>query len=133
MKQILYILPIILLMTSCATLMNQQHKNITIYTTEPSRIIYNQDTIRTSDNKAYLSVVRKKETLSIVVNTDSCTKSFDVQPRTRLTMYHSNYRPTLCPSCGHRLGDVAWTECNGYTVLLFHSCSQRISKRIYGG
>jgi hypothetical protein len=30
--------------------MNQSHKNVTIYTTEPSKIILNRDTINTIDN-----------------------------------------------------------------------------------
>jgi len=76
-------------MTSCATIMNQPYKKITIYTTEPSKIIYNQNTITTSDNKADLSVLRKKETLRIIATTDSLTKSIEVEPRNSF-MYWSN-------------------------------------------
>jgi len=50
MRQTLYILTVSILLTSCATIMNQSHKNVTIYTTEPSKIILNRDTINTIDN-----------------------------------------------------------------------------------
>jgi len=89
MKQILYILTVLSLMTSCATIMNQPYKNITVYTTQPSEIILNSDTIKTTKNKAKLKVERKKETLIIVANTDSLTKTFNVKPRNSF-MYWSN-------------------------------------------
>ena len=76
-------------MTSCATILNQPHKNITVYTTEPSKIIYNKDTIRTIDNKANLSVERKKEKLTLVASTDSLTKTFEIEPRNSF-MYWGN-------------------------------------------
>lgn len=76
-------------MTSCATIMNQSHKNITVHTTERSEIIYKKDTIETFDNKANLTVERKKESLEIVASTDSLTKSIEIKPRNSF-MYWSN-------------------------------------------
>lgn len=69
------------LITSCATFINQPYKYITVYTTQPTEIILKKDTIETTDNKATLLVERKKETLDIVANTDSLTKTFKVEPR----------------------------------------------------
>ena len=76
-------------MTSCATIINQPHKNITVYTTQPSEIILGKDIIKTTENKANLKVERKKETLVIVANTDSLTKTFNVEPKNSF-MYWSN-------------------------------------------
>jgi len=69
--------------------MNQTHKNITVYTTEPSEIIFQKDTIKTLYNKANLNVERKNEKLQIVANNDSITKTFEIEPRNSF-MYWSN-------------------------------------------
>ena len=78
-----------LFMSSCASLVNQPHKYITIHTTEPSIIIHKEDTINTIDNKAHLKVERKREPLSIVATTDSLTKSIRIRHRSSV-MYWSN-------------------------------------------
>ena len=69
--------------------MNQSHKSITIYTTEPSKIILNRDTMNTIDNKVNLKVERKKEPIKITASTDSLTKEFEVEPKNSF-MYWSN-------------------------------------------
>ena len=69
--------------------MNQPYKNMTVYTTEPSKIIYSQDTIKTTDNKANLRVERKKEAIRIVSTTDSLTKTLYVESKNSF-MYWSN-------------------------------------------
>ena len=89
MKQVFYTLTISILLTSCATIVNQQHKYVTVHTTEPSSIILGQDTINTIDNKAHLRVQRKDELLSIVATTDSLTKSVSIEPKKSI-MYWSN-------------------------------------------
>jgi len=81
MRQTLYILTLSILTTSCATLLNQPYKNVTILTTEPSTIIHNQDTVNTIDNKAHLRVDRKNEPLSIIATTDDLAKSIELKPR----------------------------------------------------
>ncbi|MDR2908103.1 MAG: hypothetical protein LBU91_08970 [Bacteroidales bacterium] len=81
MKQAFSILIISILMTSCATLFNRPYKNVTIHTTEPSKLIVEQDTIQTVDNKAHLRVKRQEKLLPIVAVTDSLTKSILVEPR----------------------------------------------------
>ena len=89
MKQILYILIVPILMSSCATIVNQPYKYVTVHTTEPSTIIYRRDTINTIDNKVHLKVERKKETLSIVAATDSLTKTIRIESRNSF-MYWAN-------------------------------------------
>lgn len=78
-----------ILLTSCATIMNQSHESITIYTTEPSKIILNYDTIKTIDNKANLKVERKKEPIKITASTDSITKKIEVKSKNSFA-YWSN-------------------------------------------
>jgi len=68
-------------MTSCATVFNQPYKNVTIYTTKPSKVVYKRDTVDTKNNKAHLLVLRDKENLSIVAITDSITKTIDVKSK----------------------------------------------------
>jgi len=88
-KQVLCLLVVSIFMTSCATIMNQPHKNVEVHTTEPSRIVYRHDTIKTVNNKANLWLERKKETPSIVTMTDSIAKSIEIKPRNSF-MYWAN-------------------------------------------
>ena len=76
-------------MTSCATIMNQSHKKITIYTTESSKIIINHDTIKTLENKVTLKVERKNEVINITATADSLTKDIEVEPKNSF-LYWSN-------------------------------------------
>lgn len=78
-RTILFIIP--LLFVSCATVINQPNKRITVYTTKPSKIVYNRDTINTTKNKAKLRVRRQKKVLKIVAITDSLTKTIEIKPR----------------------------------------------------
>lgn len=89
MRQTLFVLTVIILMTSCATIMNQMQRNLTIYTTVPGKIIYNRDTVKTINNKANFRVERKKEPISFTVITDSLTKTFQVASQNSF-MYWSN-------------------------------------------
>jgi hypothetical protein len=79
MRQTLYVLIVFILMTSCATMFNQPHENLTIYTTVPSKVIYNGDTIKTIDNKAKFRAERSKNPISLIATTDSLTKTFQVK------------------------------------------------------
>ena len=82
----------VMLITSCATIFNLPHKNVTIYTTEPSTIIYKQDTVNTIDNKVHLRVERKNEPLSIIAATDSLSKSIEIK-QINSAMYWANLYP----------------------------------------
>lgn len=82
------------MLTSCATLVNQSTKIVTIHTTEPSKIIYKQDTVETENNKTHLKVERKKEVLSIVAKTDSISKTILLEPKNSFMFWFnipSNY------------------------------------------
>ncbi|MDD4972302.1 MAG: hypothetical protein PHT07_22975 [Paludibacter sp.] len=89
MKHTLFLLTVLSLMTSCATIINQPYTMFTVYTTQPSEIIFKKDTIKTTKNKANLIVERKNETLKIIAKTDSITKTIHVEPQ-KSTMYWAN-------------------------------------------
>ena len=84
MKQTPLILITLILLSSCATIINQPYTGVNVRTTEPSKIIYKQDTIKTVNNEINLWVERKKETLSFVAMTDTIAKTIEVKSR------HSN-------------------------------------------
>ena len=92
MRQIFCIL-ISIIMTSCATFLNQPYKNVKVYTTESSQIIHGCDTIKTVNNKANVRAERKNENLSIVVITDSITKPIEIKPINSFA-YWLNIYPT---------------------------------------
>lgn len=90
MKQTLYVLMAVsFLLNSCASIMNQPRMDITIYTTEPSKIIVNSDTMNTNDNKATFQVERKNEVINIMAVTDSLSKKITIEPENSF-MYWSN-------------------------------------------
>lgn len=86
MKQfLLYSLVLSIFLTSCATLLNTRHKDINIYTTEPSQIILNEDTITTENNKATFIVKRQNEPLKLKTINPNYTNEVEVNP------FHSFY------------------------------------------
>lgn len=87
MKQTLYILIASFFITSCATILNGAHEKIRVYTTKPSKIVYNNEAVKTVNNKARLSVERKNEAAEIIVQTDSLEKKIKVEPKTSLTCW----------------------------------------------
>lgn len=79
-QKALILLTVSILFTSCATLNNEPYMNIFVHTTEPSRLVFDEDTIKTTNNKARLEVERKNEALQIIAITDSLSKSIEVAP-----------------------------------------------------
>ncbi len=69
--------------------MNQSHKKITFYTTEPSDVIIKDDTIKTYNNEVTLYIKRKNEVIEMIAIADSLAKNFEIEPKNSL-MYWSN-------------------------------------------
>jgi len=90
MKQTPLILIASILLSSCATILNQPYTNVKVRTTEPSKIVFKQDTIKTTNNKVDLWAERKKETLSFVVMTDSITKTIEVKSKLSTAFWLGN-------------------------------------------
>ena len=90
MKQTPLILIASILLSSCATILNQPYTNVKVHTTEPSKIVFRQDTVKTANNKVDLWAERKKETLSFVVMTDSITKTIEVKSKLSTAFWLGN-------------------------------------------
>ena len=58
--------------------MNQDWTTSTIYTTEPTKIVFHNDTIKTSKNKAKLTIERKNAPIEIIAITDSLKKKVTI-------------------------------------------------------
>lgn len=91
MKQTLIILAISLLFTSCATILNRNWINSTIYTTAPSVIVFNTDTVKTIGNKAQLKLEREKKIVEIIAITDSLEKKVLINPKSSIAFYSNIY------------------------------------------
>lgn len=78
MKRTITILTISLLLVSCATFTNQEWTKSTINTTEPTRIVFRNDTIKTLRNKAKLTLERKNAPIEVVAITDSLKKKVTI-------------------------------------------------------
>jgi len=72
-------LTISLLLTSCATLTNQAWTVSTIYTTEPTKIVFQNDTIKTKRNKVKLILERQNAPIEIIAITDSLKKKVTIK------------------------------------------------------
>jgi hypothetical protein len=88
MKFNLLILFTACLFSSCATLFNDRHKVVGIFTSKPASIIYQNDTFLTDkNNRLLLPVLRGKQPLNFVVFDDSLTKKVTVPYITSCTFY----------------------------------------------
>jgi hypothetical protein len=82
LKQMLYILAVLILMSSCATILNMPYTNVKVYTTESSKIIYRYDTIKTVNNEANLWIERKNKPVSIIATSDAnISKTIEIKPK----------------------------------------------------
>jgi hypothetical protein len=79
------------LLSACATLLNPNTKEVDVYTTKPSKIIFGNDTIHTQNNKAYLVVERSNQSVTFrVLNIDSpddSVKTITLKPRNSIAFY----------------------------------------------
>lgn len=80
MKKTIITLIISLLFASCASLINQEWTKSTIYTTEPTKIVFQNDTIKTKKNKTKLTFERKDTPIEIIAITDSLKKRVTIKP-----------------------------------------------------
>jgi hypothetical protein len=92
MKAILLILFTTFLFSSCATIFNDKHKIVGIFTNKPASIIYQNDTFLTDKkNRLLLPVLRSKQPLHLVVFDDSLSKKVTVPYITSPTFYWNIY------------------------------------------
>jgi hypothetical protein len=92
MKAILLILFTACLFSSCATIFNDKHKIVGIFTNKPASIIYQNDTFLTDKkNRLLLPVLRSKQPLNLVVFDDSLSKKVTVPYITSPIFYGNIY------------------------------------------
>ncbi len=91
MKTILLIFFVACLFSSCATLFNDKHKIVGIFTNKPASVIYQNDTFLTSGNRLKLSVLRSKKPLNLIVFDDSLTKDVAVPSINSPTFFWNLY------------------------------------------
>lgn len=76
-----------LLLSSCAAILNKKTSAVLVKTTKPCEIIYNQDTVSTVNNQAWLTFKRGKKPLSFSIWSDSTRKTIVRQPVNSSTYY----------------------------------------------
>ncbi|WP_147238759.1 hypothetical protein [Mucilaginibacter hurinus] len=94
MRNIFVLVVISILLTSCASVLNRRHKNVTIHLTNPAKIIYQGAPLGINSDKVTLTVLRSKEPLSLAVVTDSTKKEISITPHNSFGYYFnivSNY------------------------------------------
>jgi hypothetical protein len=89
-KIALFISMLSCIITSCATIFNRHGRFVRVYTTRPTVLIYNADTIKTQNNKAFLYVERQKIPLEFSVLTDTGAKKV-VQKSTLSFAFITNF------------------------------------------
>lgn len=77
-KNIFILLTISFLLASCASIMNQDWTTSTIYTTEATKIVFHNDTLKTKKNKVTLTIERKNAPIEIIAITDSLKKKVTI-------------------------------------------------------
>lgn len=81
MRLTAFLLGISLLMPSCATILNSRYKKVTVYTPEPANIIYENDTIKTVQNKVSIYTPRKKGPLVFQTEMDRSLTEFRISSK----------------------------------------------------
>jgi hypothetical protein len=91
LREIVFLLLIIFIVCSCATIYNSRLENITITTREPSRIVIKNDTSISYMTQQVLSVPRSKEPVKISVINQTSTKEINVKSRNSFAFWLNLY------------------------------------------
>ncbi len=81
MRYSLLLISISILTSSCATILNSKYKKVTVYTPESANIIYENDTIKTVQNKATIYTPRQKGPLVFETEMGSTATEFRVSSK----------------------------------------------------
>lgn len=93
MKKLVFLFFCMVLLSSCATILNRTHKTVYITTIQPAKVYINHDTIETDANKIAVEVRRQSKALEFKVIKDSTTKTIKVNSINSLA-YWLNAYPT---------------------------------------
>ncbi|MEM8900561.1 MAG: hypothetical protein AAGC85_20770 [Bacteroidota bacterium] len=81
MRYSLLLISISILTSSCATILNSKYKKVTVYTPEPTNIIYEDDTIKTVQNKVRIYTSRQKGPLVFQTQIGSAQTEFRISSK----------------------------------------------------
>lgn len=95
MRKTAFLVIVILVLSSCATVLNHTTKTIYITTTTPANVIVNKDTLKTFEDKVPIWVKRQPKDLKITVFNDSVTKEVSIKPRNSFAFWLNAYPTPL--------------------------------------
>lgn len=95
MRKSALLVVVILVLSSCATILNQSTKTIYITTTTPANVIVNKDTFKTFQDKTPIWVKRQSKDLKIKVFNDSVTKEVSIKPINSFAFWLNAYPTPL--------------------------------------
>lgn len=79
------------LLSGCAGILNSHTREINIHTTKPSKIVFEEDTIATVNNKAYIVVKRQKQPVTFSVIRNDTVKTISLRSRNSINFYANIY------------------------------------------
>ncbi|MFI1772138.1 hypothetical protein [Thalassobellus citreus] len=82
MKKSVFIVLIILLLNSCATVFNKKTTSVNITTDKESQLIYNSDTITINKERIKIHPIRSKKPLEFTILKDSLKENFSLKRKT---------------------------------------------------
>jgi len=77
----------LLLLSSCASVLNQKTTKLSIIRNKESKLVINKDTIDLTSKNDKVRVLRSKEPLHVTVFNDSISKSIIIEPKNSLAYY----------------------------------------------
>jgi len=87
MLKTISLLLIAMILSSCATILNNSTNEISIYTDSPATVEQNGEKIPTSSNDANIYPKRQKKDLKLIISTDSLTKTVTIPSRYSAAYY----------------------------------------------
>jgi len=73
--------------TSCASILNPRYKSMSVFTQQPSKVIIRSDTLHTEANQVNFLIPRSKDSLKLVIVTDTSRQTFQIASRSSFAYY----------------------------------------------
>lgn len=91
MKQLIILLIISCLFSSCATLLNQPTTYMTVKTTKPALIVFGKDSVETKKNRAVLTLKRSKNPIELTTISDSSISKITINAQNSMAYKFNIY------------------------------------------
>ena len=99
-KNIFCLIFLIIFFSNCSVIFNNKFKYIDIHTNKPAKIVLDNDTFNTKDNKISLHVLRQNKDLNIEVISDTLTKKVTINYNKNLWGFNNIILPIFLFSSG---------------------------------